>query len=108
MLSKTQRKQIALRAAEIVRNGWCKNALARDKDGNRVGYKSEEACSFCGMGAIYKASIEMNVDGNKAFERINEMFGKKHKDGSIAYFNDRVAKDAEDMAKALEEVATMN
>lgn len=42
-----------LRAARaLIAKGWTQGALARDAEGNDLGCDSEEAVSFCALGAV--------------------------------------------------------
>lgn len=45
---------LLVKARELIKDeeNWCKNALAKNKRGNLVSEKSDDACSFCMIGAV--------------------------------------------------------
>jgi len=51
-------KAILIRARELIEQGWCRNAWARNELGKGVHENSSDACSWCLMGAINKAIKE--------------------------------------------------
>lgn len=51
-----------MRAWEIIeQNGWCQRVPARDGDGNMVDALSDQAVSFCVIGAIWR-NYGLNAD----------------------------------------------
>lgn len=54
-------EKIAVRTHELLSQGWCQGALARDANGQIVDYDAESAQSWCLTGAIYRASSELSL-----------------------------------------------
>ena len=52
---------VYLRAAELIEIGHCKNALARDITGKSIGPLCQDAIAWCWMGALMKASFELDT-----------------------------------------------
>ena len=48
-------KEILRRARSYIENGWTQSCCARDKNGNSVMYRNQEAVSFCLIGSIRRA-----------------------------------------------------
>lgn len=48
--------RVLTEAKKLVETGWAKEVYARDAAGEEVSHFSEEACSFCSFGAIYRAA----------------------------------------------------
>jgi hypothetical protein len=45
-----------IEARRLINNGWIQKMFARNAQGHMCGWNSEEAKSYCSIGAIYKAS----------------------------------------------------
>lgn len=61
--------EVLQRAEDILRTqGWTQHVMARDKTGRETGYFDESACSFCAMGAIYRAAQDLTKQtGERAY-----------------------------------------
>ena len=58
-MKKKKKKEVFLRAAELVRNGWCQGHEALDEDGYSVPTFDSSPVKFCLTGAIQRASGEI-------------------------------------------------
>ena len=54
-MNSAKRKMLLEEMKRLLEIGWTRSALARDKYGNKVSTKSEDACSFCLSGAVLRA-----------------------------------------------------
>jgi len=105
-------EQILLDAAALIRKGWTKGAYARDATGQWVESIKSTAVCWCAEGAIYRASprgaVTVCQEAQARFSALfpNNGVGRHGEEvrGSV-YFNDYVAKDAEEVAQALERAA---
>ena len=84
---------VVTKALELTEKyGWNKHEYAQDKDGNYVNTFSEEACSFCTLGFLGRAQLELNNAGIYGLEFAAEQLVAKclPKEfcGNIAAFND--------------------
>ncbi len=55
-MSKKLREAVVERAAQLIEKGWCRGALARDGEGNKVGVYSDDAVAYCVVGALMCAT----------------------------------------------------
>jgi hypothetical protein len=60
-------EQLLVRARELVEQGWCQKALARDRHGRQVEPWSGAACSWSPLGALLRAWYEQGGNGIDAF-----------------------------------------
>ena len=101
-------------AAYLVSKGWCHGSYARDGNGDSVEFTSDDACMFCAMGAIQKASFSAVSDMTDAWQVcefcLHELFKhlRLHKISSeaitIAKWND--SSNQEEVASKLLGAAT--
>lgn len=49
--------EMLIRARSYMERGWCRNALARDANGNGVSPVSEQAVAWCASGALIAAGM---------------------------------------------------
>lgn len=70
---------VLVRARELVAQGWCQGAFARDADGESVGDLSSLACSWCATGAIRRAALELCSPcyGRLVFWKAISRFGRR-------------------------------
>jgi len=54
-------RQVLIRTRELIEQGWCRNAWAKDKNGKVVDRMSNKACKFCLGGAFLRARDELNA-----------------------------------------------
>lgn len=93
---------------------WCRKVWAEDKDGNEVPVTSPDAVSFCLFGAALKFSIYPNSQESlnnlitKISQSIKFLYSEIHwwsRDPSgqtiVVYFNDKIAKDSNDVLQVL-------
>lgn len=59
-----------IEARRLINNGWSQKTFARDSNGKMCDWKSEEAKSFCTIGAIYKST---NCDADICREALNTL-----------------------------------
>jgi len=93
-------KAILLKAAALVRRGWCRNAPAKDADGKPVGPREKTAVAWCAIGAIQKVCGGPE-DGWEARYALRQVLGRE----TIQDWNDTYARDGEMVAKMFEEAA---
>src|SRR5579872_4136605 len=98
--SKDRVRSALLKAAAVVRIGWCQGALARTELGSAVGPRSSSAVSWCAAGALEKICTS-TFDRNEARYVLYQVICR----ASIEDWNDIYAKDAEQVARTLEEAA---
>lgn len=55
-------KQVAVRARRLIEKGWCRDEWARTAEGGGCPYSSSAARSFCALGAIYRAAIDVGAE----------------------------------------------
>lgn len=100
-------EEILLAAAALVRKGWTKGIYARDALGQQCGVQYADAVCFCAEGAIYRASVSSAESA--AVTRLCAILPAAPSghpvQNKIAYFNDIVAKNAEEVAQMLEKAA---
>lgn len=105
---KTDKKQARWRrllrkAANLLKkNGWCKGAMARNKDNAFTSLFDKSACSFCLVGSIYKANNSYNWGG--PMEQAMLAAETLAKD-SLSAFNDTTCKSKEQAINFLLKVA---
>ena len=82
--------RVARVAQEIVNNGWCQQAYARDSDGKPTLVDADDAKSFCVVGAIRKADdvYDFRTPGTRwvyaalhKLTGLNEVFAWNDQDG---------------------------
>jgi hypothetical protein len=83
---------------EVITNKerWTRGALARDKNRDRTLPRSPKAVCFCSIGALLKA----NEGGFVLTVREAEMFLKQAMGADITIFNDRLAKNHDEVLSA--------
>lgn len=74
------------------KESWCKANMAQDAHGYQTSPLASDACSFCMLGAIAKASgalrYEMNGPFRAARTFLQELLEKHYDFFSVAHFND--------------------
>ena len=55
-------QQVLCRAKEILEQGWTQGTYARDEHGVEADWASPEAVTFCSVGAVYRATSELEPD----------------------------------------------
>jgi hypothetical protein len=110
---------LLLRAASIVRRGWCQHALAVDAAGMSATAQADGATRFCAIGAMERALWEAarivprgtgatrtaRVQG--LWRRMSTLAETASAPHGIAVFNDQHAHHAEDVAQMLERAAAL-
>lgn len=111
---------ILKRAAELVEHGHIKGVAAADKNGFVVSTISEEACQFCALGAMLRASWDIYQaadfqDCSRKVVRIVARYGTTNgiidpqhgaiADTQVSYWNDADERKADDVVKLLRDVA---
>ena len=86
----------------LIKTGWCKFAMARDRKGNPVPYRSHEASCYCVLGALCACTIKTDafavVAAQEALVRvIPKSFGSLNSRNLLAY-NDHCKSKAEVIA----------
>lgn len=97
MMAGTEIKKVLGAAAALVRRGWCKNALAKDKCGRPVGPRDPKAVCWCARGAIEKICGGPE-DGWEARVALRNVIFR-----DITTWNDTYARDGEHVARTMEE-----
>lgn len=65
---------ILARTKTLLQQGWCKNALAKDKDGHFVMPEADTATEWCLIGGIVRAAHDLGFDNHKgAFASISAL-----------------------------------
>jgi hypothetical protein len=97
MMYEPQIREVLRQAAALVRQGWCKNALAKDKDGKWAAPRDPRAVCWCAAGAIQKICGGPNDGWEAAAALRNVLFM------DIQTWNDTYARDGEHVASKMEE-----
>lgn len=105
-------EQILLDAAALIRKGWTKGAYARNASGAWCVASEPQAVCWCLDGAILAASgSAADAVTSRAYARVEELCPEGEARGGRVrgpvYFNDYIAKDAEEVAQLLERAARM-
>jgi len=93
-------RETLIKAAAIVRQGWCQNAPAKTARGKATGPRDPKAVAWCALGAIEKLCGGPN-DGGEVKRSLREVVWPME----IAEWNDRGYRTAEEVAKTFEEAA---
>ena len=88
-------------AANLVHQGWCKDDYAKDDNNDAVSPISNDACRFCVLGALRRATYEamqveeLSFDWEDCAIDIFRDLGMKGKVGSraVSYWNDGATQD---------------
>ena len=107
----TKTQEILVRAADIIEDyGWTRGAFARDPNGDKVPETSPDACRFCALGAIRRATFDV-LDGSdhqeaeRAANALNETICGAF---DVADWNDNYADGGEHVAASLRKAAELN
>lgn len=107
-------KEVLLRAAEIIEQGWCRGSYATTESGEKVSVRNKDATSWCAIGALYKAESELGWDvmmpgrkyGDRACHRLSDhLFGNGHIEWMISEWNDNPTRTAAEVADAMRKAA---
>lgn len=74
-------------AAQLIRRGWCRGAVARDDNGFATTPRHPKAAEWCAIGALSKAYDDEDEYGAARQRLIAEV-------GNLAAWNDRVGQEA--------------
>lgn len=88
-----------MKPSEVLKNfGWCRGSFARTIDGLDCSSESEKAVSFCIYGALNRAVLtgEEQLYCNRVDKKIRK------KVGGLAYWNDNICKDKDEVVAILE------
>lgn len=87
-------RELLIEARKKIKNpeNWTKGSYAKDKDGNKVDYKSTVATCWCTLGAIYSNASTI-LDWVNVKKAVNILQDTLHTDGvdnfhNIVIFND--------------------
>jgi predicted aconitase len=100
--------EILVGAREILSdpNRWTREFQARDIEGRCIAWNEPEAVCFCLMGAINRASRDIDPDDiTPAYDAMNVLDSVI--DAAIPTFNDRPTTTHEDVLKALDAAIKM-
>ena len=106
-------RDVLLKAASIVEQGWCQGALHLNKEGDVI-YNREEADRSCATGAIARASDQLSgerepVAASVAAYDLGEDARRglrKHLGISIPIWNDHWDRTADEVAESMRQAAT--
>jgi hypothetical protein len=78
------------RARELLTKGWTKRVSARDDNRTPVSCLSEQACSWCALGAVEKSAKSAALGECDHFEQFDETINALSTtlNGSVIAFND--------------------
>ena len=102
MLSKEEVINILEIAKTKLQIGWCSYAWARDKDGHRTPYDSEDACAWCIGGAVRLAAISLGREGLDGLLATERVFGQCFYGSSVTCLNDYRCENAEDAIRYID------
>jgi hypothetical protein len=84
---KTELISLIAETKRLLRLGWCKSALARDKNNQYVSSYSKEACSWCLSGAITRAYMVLELPWGVS-RVLSDKLTEKAKTNWLAHWND--------------------
>jgi len=91
METKEAVKKLLTDAKKLIRKGWTFSDYARDKDGTSVYFYQPEACRFCSVGAMKRATLDNNF-GNCVYENAYTYLGAAVREvngnANVVAFND--------------------
>lgn len=96
-MTRSEIQEVLRKAAALVRQGWCKNSPAKDKDGKWAAPRDPRAVSWCALGAIQKICGGPN-DGWEALAALRNVLFM-----DVQTWNDTYARDGEHVARKMEE-----
>ncbi len=97
-------RDLLLKAASIVEEGWCQGSFHTNKNGAEC--YSSEAVRSCATGAISRANEHLMVPGPTTHHTDARAHLVKHLRGSIVLWNDSPDRTANEVAETMREVAT--
>ena len=96
----TAARDALLKAAKLVRKGWCQYVCAADKNGDECDYTSRAAVKFCAVGAYQRAMRDkVPIELSRILESLDLTTT------SASYWNDAKGRTAEEVAQKLEAAA---
>ena len=72
-MTQTTRDKIIDEVVALIEAGWTKKAYARDRHGTPCSSHSDKAASFCLIGALHRAALNLDLEGhimNPDFNRL--------------------------------------
>jgi hypothetical protein len=99
-------KEVLVRAKDLVSKGWTQRARARDVGGKICNFASDEACSFCLVGALSRAEVDLNLDAWEKV-RVRGVIGdslRPMRALPLAFWNDRAERTQEEAVRLLDAV----
>ena len=82
---------------------WCKKALARDKNDEKIDVDSKHACKWCLYGAMCKC-YNINEEFNDVREKIYNQLTKKRNMVTISQWNDCCSTYFKDVKELIDEL----
>lgn len=105
-------RDILLKGASLIEEGWCREALYKDKYGKSPLFPSEsdQIVERCALAALTEAEWLLTGEhthghGQKAYLDAYDALTKEV-GGSIPHWNNNVARDAHEVADTMRKVAT--
>lgn len=100
---KEEAEKLVDRAIAIVKTGWCQGSNARNKEGLSVGYYSDEAKTFCLLGAIYRAETDLGVPDGVS-RRVRHLIYPFLEGMNLDEWNDQLGRNQSEVVAVLEKV----
>ena len=98
-------KAIYLRAANLVREGWCQHVLARDKNGNKLYVGDlERAVAHCVLGSMTAANDMELEDCDAAWLKLDALVRNRHGVSALTW-NDASERTQDEVVDLLLELA---
>ena len=98
-------RDVLLKAASIVEEGWCQGVMYRRKDGTSTGSR-EMADQSCASGAISRAFFNISESTDLVTLGAAQDGLEYHLSGSIEKWNDASGRTATEVAEAMRQAAT--
>lgn len=86
-----------MKPSDFIKKGWCREELARDKDGDVTYFDAQQAVAWCAMGAIFACR---DVSSHDALKALRSYVGNN----VIALWNDDPNRTQQEIIDAFEAI----
>lgn len=101
----TVAKQIAARAIELLKKGWCQRAIAKREDGLPVECELPSAVKWCVIGSVRRATYDLKRDFAEKYSVYEQIRAMHPEIRLLTDWNDDPTRTVDEVIKLLEEVS---